>query len=204
MENYSFLILTSVDMKKFKHAEHVQLHTNIRNVINTAGAETMGLTQAVFMPYLQAIAKEQDIVYKASGSAFTAEMEKADQERDNCFRRVRRKLEVARYENPESAAYKAADVIEKHLLSQYTGSVPNLPMQEETAVLTGFVQDCRTILTSAQVKAVGIDDDLDELEAANQHFNQIYQERVAEKADSSVATHSSCVPTRMPPTTSCL
>ena len=182
-----FLIIASFDAKKLKHAEHVQLHTNIRNVINQAGAETIGVSQAVFMPYLQAIAKEQDIVYKASGSAFTAEMEKADQERDNCFRRVRRKLEVARYENPESAAYKAADVIEKHLLSQYTGSVSNLPLQEETAVLTGFVQDCRTLLTSAQVKAVGIDDDLDELEAANQHFNQVYQERVAEKADTSVA-----------------
>ena len=36
MANYSFLILTSVDMKKFKNAEHVQFHTNVRNIINQA------------------------------------------------------------------------------------------------------------------------------------------------------------------------
>ena len=174
-------------MKKFKNAEHVQLHTNIRNIINQADIETMGLSEAVFNPYRQAIMAEQDIVYKASGSAITAEMEKADMQRDNCFRRVRRKLEVARYENPESAAYKAADVIEKQLLAQYTGSVPNLPMQEETAVLTGFVQDCKTVLTQDQIEALGIDGDLEELQMANRRFNQLYQERVAEKADSSVA-----------------
>lgn len=38
-------------------------------------------------------------------------MEKADLERDNCFRRLRRKLEVACYENTDSVAYKVADVI---------------------------------------------------------------------------------------------
>ena len=188
MANYSFLILTSVDMKKFKHAEHVAFHSNVRDIINAATASKIGLATGIFNPYLQAITQEQDIVNKAAGSSITQEMEKADAERDNVYRRIRRKLEVAKYENPASEAFKAWDVIEKHLLTPYSSNVPHLAMQEETAVLTGFVQDCRNQLTGEQVEALGIDGDLDDLEEKNQAFSALYQQRVAEKADSSVVT----------------
>ena len=176
------LTIRTIDLARLKNAEHVQLHTNVRNVINTAGAETIGLAQTDFMPYLQGIAQEQDIVNKAMGSPYTLEMQAADQERDTVYKRVHRKLELCEIENTDSVAYKATPVVKKHLLGKYASTVSSLAYQEETATITGFVQDCRTLLTSAQVKGIGIDDDLDELEAVNQKFNQMYQERVAEKA----------------------
>ena len=176
------LIISSIALGNLKNAEHVQLHTNVRNVINTTGAESMGLAQRVFMPYLQSIAQEQDIVNKALASPYTVEMQTADAERDLVYKRVHRKLELCELENADSVAFKATPTVKKHLLSKYAYAVTGLAYQEETATITGFVQDCRTLLTSAQVKGIGIDDDLDELEAVNQKFNQMYQERVSEKA----------------------
>ena len=172
------LIISSIALGNLKNAEHVQLHTNVRNVINTTGAESMGLAQRVFMPYLQSIAQEQDIVNKALASPYTVEMQTADAERDLVYKRVHRKLELCELENTDSVAFKATPVVKKHLLGKYSNAVSSLAYQEETATITGFVQDCRTLLTSAQVKGIGIDDDLDELEAVNQKFNQMYQERV--------------------------
>ena len=177
------ILVSSMDFTRLKHAEHVQFHTNCRNVINTAGAETLGIQQNIFMPYLQAIAKEQDIVNKATASTYTAQLDQADTERCNLYRRVRRKLDMVNYESPESTQGKAAEVVNVHLLGKYSSQVTQQANQEKTAIFTGFVQDCRTLLTSAEIKALGIDDDLDELEAANQHFNQIYQERLTERSN---------------------
>ena len=176
------LTIAAITLVNMKNAEHVQFHTNIRNVINTAGAENIGVPQAVFMPYLQGIAQEQDIVNKTQASAYTKDMEQADQERTMAFRFVRRKLELVNYAQAGSDLAKLQNVVNIALLGKYSGEVARLAYQEKTANITGFVQDCRTLLTSAQVKTLGIDDDLDELEALNQRFGQIYQSRIDERS----------------------
>ncbi len=176
------LKVNHIELGRLKNAEHVQLHTNVRNVINNAGTTAIGMPQLVYVPYLQAIADEQDIVNKAMGSPYTLEMQAADAQRDIVYKRVRRKLELCELENADSVAYKATPVVKKHLLGKYSNAVSSLAYQEETATITGFVQDCRNLLTLEQIDAIGIDNDLDDLEEVNQKFNQMYQERVAEKA----------------------
>ena len=171
-----------IEQARLKNAEHVQLHTNVRSMINAAGVEEIGLAQQVYDNYNQAITTEQDIVNKAMGSPYTLEMQAADKERDIIFKRCRRKLELCELENPESVAYKASAVVSKHLLGKYSNSVPTLPYQEETATLTGFVQDCRNFLTEEQLVGIGIDEDLETLTMVNRKFSLMYQERVAEKA----------------------
>lgn len=181
------LTITAIQVGNFKNAEHVQFHTNVRNEINVAGAETMGLPQAVYMPYLQAIAKEQDIVNRAQASVYTKDMEVQDAIRSQNFRLVRRKLDLVNYMADSSAVAALRDIVNIALLGKYSTDVARLPYQEKSATITGFVQDCRTLLTSAQVKSLGIDDDLDELEANNQRFGQLYQERVDERAQAELA-----------------
>ena len=181
------LTLINITLVNFKNAEHVQFHTNVRNVINQAGAESIGMPQGVFMPYLQAIAQEQDIVNKTQASTYTKDMETADAARSQTFRFVRRKLELVNYADADSDLAKIKDLVNIALLGKYSGDVARLAYQEKTANLTGFVQDCRTLLTSAQVKTLGIDDDLDDLEAKNQRFSQVYQERIDERASTEVA-----------------
>ena len=177
------LYLKNIEMKRLKNAEHVQLHANVRSVIENADAEELGLSSLVYNPYRQAINVEQDIVNKATGSPYTIEMQQADEQRDRIFKRCRMKLSLCELEEPTTEAYKASPTVRKHLLDKYSGSVPSLPYQEESATITGFVLDCRNLLTSEQVRALGIDGDLDDLDSANQRFCRMYQERVTEKAE---------------------
>ena len=182
MANQTIMTVASVDMKKLKNAEHVQLHTNVMNVIEGADAEAIGLLETIYGPYTSAIMEEQDIVNKAYASAYTIEMQKADEERVTTFRRVMKKLELCEYENTASVAYKASETVKKHLINPYkSADVVKLPYQEKTATLTGFIKDCREILTSEQVSGIGIDGDLDDLQMANQKFERMYQQRVDEK-----------------------
>ena len=177
------LTISTIDMARLKNAEHVQLHSNVRNLVTTATPTKLGLSDVVFTPYRDAILVEQDIVNKATGSAYTLEMQEADQKRDQIFKRVRKKLELCELEDESTTAYKATGVVKKHLLAKYPGSVCQLPYQEESATLAGFVLDCRELLTDEQVEGIGIDSDLDDLESANIKFGRMYQERVGERAE---------------------
>ena len=177
----SLLLINNLNCSLLKNAEHVQYHTNIMNVIEGVDAETMGLSELVYGPYTSAIMEEQDIVYNATGSAYTQLMQEADVERCNAYRRIFRKLTVCEFENSASTAFKAWPVVSKNLVDPYGMSVTSLAMQEKTAVITGFIKDCREILTSEQVSSIGIDGDLDDLQMANQKFERMYQERIAEK-----------------------
>ena len=171
-----------LNLTLLKNAEHVQYHTNIMNVIEGADAEAIGLPELVYGPYTSAIMEEQDIVYNASGSPYTQLMQEADVERCNAYRRVFRKLSVCEVESPASVAFKAWPTVSKHLIDPYGGAVTSLAQQEKTAVITGFIKDCREILTSEQVSAIGIDGDLDDLQMANQKYERMYQERLNEKS----------------------
>lgn len=169
--------------RQFNNAEHVQYHVNVRNAILEAGAENLGLPDPFFNPYTQAIDIEQDVVNRASGSAYTLEMEQADKKRDLIFRRVRHKLSLCELEKESSIMSMASAVVKKNILSKYPGSITVLPYQEETAHIAGLILDCRNILSEEQLDAFGISEDLEELETTNNHFAQMYQGRVTEKAE---------------------
>lgn len=176
------LTLSTLTHERLKNAEHVQFHTNVLSIINTATADAIGLNALILTTFASAIAEEQDIVNMTTGSSYTPQMEENDKLRDTIFKRIRKKLELCSVEHQNSDAYKARNVVEKQLLSKYAGSVTSLPYQEETAVITGFVQDCRAFLTTEQLESIRIDSDLDDLLAVNKKFTQTYQGRVDEKA----------------------
>ena len=176
------LTINTLELKRLKNAEHVQFHTNVLSVVDKVTAEAIGLSSLIFSGYTTAIAAEQDIVNMATGSPFTQQMQENDTKRDTIYKRIHGKLELCKVEDTASIAYKARNIVEKQLLAKYPNSVTSLPYQEETAVITGFVQDCRTFLTSEQLEGIRIDGDLDDLLAINQKFTEMYQSRVDEKA----------------------
>lgn len=175
-------IVSAMDQRKFKNAEHVQFHTNVRSLIEKADTEKVGLSDLVFNPYNAAIAAEQDIVNKAYGSVCTPQMESWHKERILVFRRIRHKLQIAGLESPETEAYKAYPTLKRHLIDQYKSNVANLPYQELTATITGFVMDAREMVEPEVIEALGIDSDLDDLQATNRKFGAAYQDRIIERA----------------------
>ena len=177
------LFITIINCALLKNAEHMAYHSNIRSVIENLDPEEIGIPTGIYNPYHQAINVESDIVNKATGSIYTPQMQEADQLRCECYRRIYRKFMVCELEPDATTQRKAWPVIEKNLVTPYGLSVTQLPLQEKSAVLTGFVLDCRNFLSSEEVKAAGIDGDLDDLDSANQRFCRMYQERLSEKAD---------------------
>lgn len=175
--------LTTFNKRQLRNAEHVQLHANVRSVINFVTIAKMGMSQQLMDSYTAAIATEQDIVNRAVASSYTKEMEEMNVMRSRMFSRIHAKLVLCSFEHQNSDAYKARIVVEQNILSKYPAAMVNkLAYQERTAVYAGFVQDCRTFLTSEQLESIRIDSDLDDMVSLNQKFNELYQKRVAEKA----------------------
>ena len=176
-------LITTFNKRQLRNAEHVQLHANVRAIITSVTNTKLGLNDEVFKVYTEAIAAEQDIVNQAAASIYTKEMEELNTKRSKLFSRIRGKLALCAIEDTASIAYKARNIVEQQLLSKYPASMVNkLAYQEKTAVITGFVLDCRTFLNSEQLESIRIDGDLDDILAINDKFNVSYQSRVAEKA----------------------
>jgi hypothetical protein len=84
----------------------------------------------------------------------------------------------------DSAAIKAVkDVVKTHLLAKYTSKVPQLPYQEESAILQGFIFDLNDKLGDEGIAALGITEDLQALEDANNEFIAAYNSRATERAE---------------------
>lgn len=176
------ITILTLALSNMKNAEHVQYHTNVCDILKKVTAEKIGLNVLVLNNYATAIETEQDIVNMASGSSYTEQMKEMDQLRDIIYKRVHRKLELCEYEHQNSDAYKARNIVKKQILSKYPTTVADLPYQEETATISGFVQDCRSALSMEQLESIRIDADLDDLLAVNKNFSEKYQSRVDEKA----------------------
>ena len=177
----SILTIVAITLVNMKNAEHVQFHTNVSNVITNAGTEEIGLSDTVFNAYRAAITAEQDIVNRTQASTFTKDMEVADAERTQQFRFIRRKLELVNFASASDPLAKLQNIVNIALLGKYSGEVARLPYQEKTANITGFIQDCRTLLTEQQLATLTIDGDLEMLQMANKKFTQLYHDRIDER-----------------------
>lgn len=179
----AIITIGTIDQKRLKNAEHAQLFTNLMNVIEGVDAEAIGLKEEAYQRLTTCVLEEVDIVNNPTAGVYTKQMQDADLERCTIFRRVRNKLALCELENPSSVAYKAWDFIKPNLMAIYPASVVNLPYQEKTATITGFISDCRTGLSSQQIEGIGIDGDLDDLVMSNQKFQRLYQEKVNQSAE---------------------
>jgi hypothetical protein len=73
--------------------------------------------------------------------------------------------------------------VKTHLLAKYTSKVPQLPYQEESAILQGFIFDLNDKLGDDGIAALGITEDLQALEDANNEFIAAYNSRATERAE---------------------
>ena len=176
------LTITPMSFAQLKNAEHVSLFSNIQNAIDKSTATKLGLKEALYNAYVNAVAFEQDIVNRSQASVYTPEMKALDDDRDRLFKLIRLKLESVILESSFSPVKTYAAIIEKHLLNKYGTNITHLAYQEESAVIKGFILDVRSFLGDEAIRLIGIDGDLTSLETANQGFADQYHERVVEKA----------------------
>ena len=80
-------LISLIESRRLRNAEHVQLFNDVCSVIETAEPEALGLPATIYSSFASAVGKEQDIVNKAQGSTYTKDMEVADKERNTTFHR---------------------------------------------------------------------------------------------------------------------
>ncbi len=178
------LTINTLPFLSLRNAEHVSFFNNTVVAITTLGAEDLGLSTAQFTEFKKAVTEEQDIVLKAQGSMYTADMEAADKERDALYGLIHHKLmAVAMYpENSAMATYKTA--LQKYILNKYNTDIPSLAYQEESAHLSGFDMDMHAQFSDDDLEAMGVSTDLLLLKAANERFAEMYNQRAVERSGS--------------------
>ena len=174
--------INTFSISKLNNAEVTGFYINVQKAITTADASKLGLSE-VMTPYGTTLEKLIDQVYTTTGSEFTAAMLEADVKRDQTYKRIRLRLQMVEVaeDNPSIKAVK--DVVKAHLLSKYTSKVPQLPYQEESAILRGFIFDLNDKLGEDGIAALGLADDLTALEDANNEFIAAYNSRATERAE---------------------
>ena len=174
--------INTFSISKLNNAEVTGFYINVQKAITTADASKLGLSE-VMTPYGTTLEKLIDQVYTSTGSEFTAAMLEADVKRDQTYKRIRLRLQMVEVaeDNPSIKAVK--DVVKTHLLAKYTSKVPQLPYQEESAILQGFIYDLNDKLGSNGINALGISDDMAALEDANDSFIAAYNQRATERAE---------------------
>ena len=174
--------INTFSISKLNNAEVTGFYINVQKAITTNDPTKLGLTE-VMTPFGTTLEKLIDQVYTSTGSEFTAAMLEADVKRDQTYKRIRLRLQMVEVaeDNPSIKAVK--DVVKTHLLAKYTSKVPQLPYQEESAILQGFLFDLNDKLGSNGINALGISDDMAALEDANDSFIAAYNQRATERAE---------------------
>ena len=178
------LCINSLPFAQLKNAEHVAFFNNVVIAITTIGAEDLGIASAQFTAFKTAVTNEQDIVLKAQGSMYTADMVAADKERDALYSLIHHKLMAVALYPAQSALATYKTALEKYILNKYNTDITSLPYQEESAHLSGFDMDMHAQFTDDDLEAMGVTTDLLLLKAANERFSAMYNQRAMERSGS--------------------
>ena len=174
--------INSFSISKLNNAEVTGFYINVQKAITTNDPTKLGLIE-VLPNFGTTLQKLIDQVYTTTGSEYTAAMLETDLKRDQTYKRIRLRLQMVEVAEDSAAIKAVKDVVKTHLLSKYTSKVPQLPYQEESAILQGFIYDLNDKLGSNGINALGISDDMAALEDANDSFIAAYNQRAAERAE---------------------
>ena len=174
--------INSFSISKLNNAEVTGFYINLQKAITTNDPTKLGLIE-VLPNFGTTLQKLIDQVYTTTGSEYTAAMLETDLKRDQTYKRIRLRLQMVEVAEDSAAIKAVKDVVKTHLLAKYTSKVPQLPYQEESAILQGFIFDLEDKLGDAGITALGITDDMAALEEANNAFISAYNQRATERAE---------------------
>ena len=174
--------INGFSISKLNNAEVTAFYINLQKAITNGDAEKLGLS-AIIEAYNATLQRLINQVYSTTGSEYTAAMKAADSKRDQIYKRIRLRLQMVDVAEENEALNACRDTVKAHLLSQYGAIIPQLPYQEETAILEGFLKDLREKLDDSAIEALGISGDISNLEDANLEFINLYSKRTEEKAE---------------------
>ncbi len=172
--------INSFSISKLNNAEITAFFINLQRTMTSP--ESLGIG-AINEPFNATLQKLIDQVYITSGSEHTASMQAADKKRDLIYKRIRLRLQLVYLSDDNETLKAIRDTVKTHLLDKYGAGIPQLPYQEETAILKGFLYDIEQKLTEDEQEALGISEDVAALEMANNAFITAYNARSVARAE---------------------
>ena len=172
--------INSFSISKLNNAEITAFFINLQRTMSSP--ENLGVA-AITGPFDTTLQKLIDQVYITAGSEHTASMQAADKKRDIIYKRIRLRLQLVDLSDDNGTLSAIRDTVKTHLLDKYGAGIPQLPYQEETAILKGFLYDIGQKLTEDDQEALGISADVAALEQANNAFITAYNARSVARAE---------------------
>ena len=172
--------INSFSISKLNNAEITAFFINLQRTMSSP--ENLGVA-AITGPFDTTLQKLIDQVYITAGSEHTASMQAADKKRDLIYKRIRLRLQLVDLSDDNETLNAIRDTVKTHLLDKYGAGIPQLPYQEETAILKGFLYDIGQKLTEDDQEALGISADVAALEQANNAFITAYNARSVARAE---------------------
>lgn len=167
-----------IDFNKTKLAAETayQFHLGIQSRIKTETAAKLEITEEV-IPYDNGIARMDRALECLSKSAFTAKMNAADDKRDKIIRIFQSQVESPEA-YPDAADQESCRRL-KILFDSYA-NIANAAQEKETGMCRNLIQDLRSDAYKADVTKLDLDKWVERLEAANEEFDAMVENRIGE------------------------
>ena len=173
--------INKITFSRLSNAYHVSFLSNVKADLVKYGAAVLGLDTNLFENFTDALFEEQDIVNRSRASVYTKQLAEFDKTRDNYFKRIYYKLRTAELDSQnEAITEEIIASINTNFINQYPLSITAEPNQVETAKIRGFIKDLKEYL-SEHFALLGIANDVDILESANDSYEDAYLARIREK-----------------------
>ncbi|PNE25838.1 hypothetical protein BHU11_10355 [Tannerella sp. oral taxon 808] len=173
------LVIKAVGQTKLDNAMHVQYHTEMYGILNSADQAKTGLPADVMTEYNAGIAQEVDINREAQADALTADLLVADRERDRAVQYLFGVVRNAQL-SPDEATREAAEML-SIVVSPYKG-LPAESVDRETALILGLLTDLKKPENAAHLATLGLTAMPAKIEALNKAFAELATKRSDKRA----------------------
>lgn len=153
-------------------------HTKVNTEIQTATAAALHLEQLA-PAYAAAIANLQSVVNRQTAFVSTVSMKETDADRDHLVGVIRSVTNA--HDTSPIAAKREAAVLLKAKLAPYAG-IGKHEYSKQTAEVKGMIALLKLPENTAAIAALHLDEELEELEKANNAFEQAFTGKIDESA----------------------
>ena len=170
-------IIEFLPVKKSNNSVYTGFMSLICALILKVTPEVLGLADLIVV-FQKLLAQMQEIVKRSTRAEETPEMQSLDQKRDSLFTYVSTAIANAE-KSPVAAQKNAYQVLMIDFLPYYKIGLAYDKNISETAQLTGFVHDMSKTTNLAQIKILGLDAALNELDTTNKAYEALMTSRLS-------------------------
>lgn len=166
--------INPIGLGKLNNAEYTNLATRTSTLINSTGAEALGIETADLDRYLELLQTMNELVAQSRISNETVEMQDTDKQREDVGVHL---LTVVRTErtSPITARAAAARTL-YNLLKPYIGFY-RLPNDQETVTINGMLNDLAKEEYATQIETLGLVELIETLDTVNARYRNLSEQR---------------------------